>query len=465
MRLRPFALGAFLTLVAAPAWAQPSATPPGLVVAPVGSGTSVHASAYFQPFGDAESAALDVLARARKSVHVAHYNVRNSRFYDALVALRARGLDVQMVSDAKEAAQPWNWLTQDFIKAGFNVLLFQPPTNPNAIMHLKTAIVDGETVMTGSYNWNNTAQLSNDENVLVVHDAAVAQEYERYFQHVQQNKITAWKPLLPKGSPVEVHFSPGDRPDITIQNLIDGAKDRVTVAMFTLTDKFVAEKLQKAAKRGVSVEVVVEAKQVPQSAQIAPLASAGCRVIIGANQASAFSAMHHKYAVIDDVVVTGACNWTKTAFLQSCEDVIVVRDAGLARTYRHNWKALRKRYDAFNYDPFQFGIATPDAHVQLVVENDRTQWGDRVVVTGNCPELGDWDPAKGKELRTSDDVFPRWSASVAVPAGHVLEYKFVVVKSDGYVAWEEGANHSFTVDAQGTDEARFHAFRHPVNAP
>ena len=46
-----------------------------------------------------------------------------------------------------------------------------------AIMHDKFMVVDGETVEEGSFNYTAAAERSNAENVLVLHDPAVAGAY------------------------------------------------------------------------------------------------------------------------------------------------------------------------------------------------------------------------------------------------------------------------------------------------
>ena len=46
-----------------------------------------------------------------------------------------------------------------------------------AIMHDKFIVVDGETVDAGSFNFTRAAENSNAENVIVLHDPAVAQRY------------------------------------------------------------------------------------------------------------------------------------------------------------------------------------------------------------------------------------------------------------------------------------------------
>jgi phosphatidylserine/phosphatidylglycerophosphate/cardiolipin synthase-like enzyme len=56
-------------------------------------------------------------------------------------------------------------------------------------MHHKVIVIDGEIVITGSYNFSRNAQEYNDENVLVLHNAVVASqfliEFERIFNAAQ----------------------------------------------------------------------------------------------------------------------------------------------------------------------------------------------------------------------------------------------------------------------------------------
>ena len=37
-----------------------------------------------------------------------------------------------------------------------------------------------------------------------------------------------------------------------------------------------------------------------------------------------------------------------------------------------------------------------------------TNYGESVVILGNCPELGMWDPSKGFRLQTNSKEYPIW---------------------------------------------------------
>ncbi len=51
-------------------------------------------------------------------------------------------------------------------------------------MHDKVMVLDGTVVITGSFNWTAAAQRQNDENVLMIEDGGVAQEYTREFERI-----------------------------------------------------------------------------------------------------------------------------------------------------------------------------------------------------------------------------------------------------------------------------------------
>jgi phosphatidylserine/phosphatidylglycerophosphate/cardiolipin synthase-like enzyme len=46
-------------------------------------------------------------------------------------------------------------------------------------LHHKVFIIDGKTVVIGSFNFSNSADTSNDENLLIITDPAVAALFEQ----------------------------------------------------------------------------------------------------------------------------------------------------------------------------------------------------------------------------------------------------------------------------------------------
>ncbi|MBW4606807.1 MAG: competence protein ComE [Hassallia sp. WJT32-NPBG1] len=52
------------------------------------------------------------------------------------------------------------------------------------LLHHKFAVIDGQTVITGSHNWSEAANNGNDETVLVIENPVVAAHYMREFQRL-----------------------------------------------------------------------------------------------------------------------------------------------------------------------------------------------------------------------------------------------------------------------------------------
>lgn len=54
----------------------------------------------------------------------------------------------------------------------------------SGLLHDKFAIIDNRVVLTGSFNWTITADKKNAENLLVIRDRDLAQEYTKQFKHI-----------------------------------------------------------------------------------------------------------------------------------------------------------------------------------------------------------------------------------------------------------------------------------------
>jgi phosphatidylserine/phosphatidylglycerophosphate/cardiolipin synthase-like enzyme len=64
-------------------------------------------------------------------------------------------------------------------------------------------VIDGETVVTGSFNFTEAAEKRNAENLLIVHDRKLAEKYlENWLEHAQHsapyvgNVVTKERPVL-----------------------------------------------------------------------------------------------------------------------------------------------------------------------------------------------------------------------------------------------------------------------------
>jgi glucoamylase len=93
--------------------------------------------------------------------------------------------------------------------------------------------------------------------------------------------------------------------------------------------------------------------------------------------------------------------------------------------------------------------ATPTAVTVTFSVLKTTTYGETVKIVGDVAALGNWVPASAPALSatgyTSNN--PVWSGTVVLPAGQTIAYKYVVIGTDGSVAWESDPNRSYTVPA------------------
>ncbi|MFH0848015.1 MAG: phospholipase D family protein [archaeon] len=150
-----------------------------LTVPITGSDATPDYEVHFSPNGGCEATLIDLIRRANRSIHVMVFTITLNSVGDALVAAHRRGVDVQIVMDRNEidsAGSEYNRLKA----AGVAVRI----QTTRGLMHNKATIIDGETIITGSYNWTNDAETSNNENMLIVKNTKLAIQYESEFQKI-----------------------------------------------------------------------------------------------------------------------------------------------------------------------------------------------------------------------------------------------------------------------------------------
>jgi phosphatidylserine/phosphatidylglycerophosphate/cardiolipin synthase-like enzyme len=127
---------------------------------------------YFSPSGGCTDAVVREIRAARHTILVQAYSFTSNRIARALADAHNRGVDVKVIID-KEIASEY-FMADRLCDAGI-------PVSTDAIhahAHNKVMILDGEVVITGSFNFTDQAEHSNAENLLVIRDRAIAKQYE-----------------------------------------------------------------------------------------------------------------------------------------------------------------------------------------------------------------------------------------------------------------------------------------------
>lgn len=122
---------------------------------------------------------------------------------------------------------------------------------------------------------------------------------------------------------------------------IRGARRCVWLAMFCLTDDVLADELLKAHARGVDVRVIVDDEQAEcAGADAQRLADAGVPV----ENDQSWARMHHKFAVLDHIVLSGSFNWTRQASRDNRENLCIMRDRSMVSSFTAEFLKLWREF-------------------------------------------------------------------------------------------------------------------------
>lgn len=126
---------------------------------------------------DCAALAVATIGGAMRTLDVQAYNFTEPRIGAAIVAAKQRGIAVRLIVDKISAHQKGEQV--DLVAgAGIPVSVDVKPR----IAHNKVMVIDGQVLITGSFNFSVSAQRANAENLLVVRDAALAGAYEADFE-------------------------------------------------------------------------------------------------------------------------------------------------------------------------------------------------------------------------------------------------------------------------------------------
>ena len=135
---------------------------------------------YFSPEDGIAAHILTLLQSAQESIYFMAYSFTSNDIGNAIRQRAADGLTVSGVMDNDQINSSQGTEYDVFMQVGLNVR-----RDGNAgLMHHKVIIIDRKIVITGSYNFSNSAETSNDENVVIIHNAEVAAQYLAEFQRV-----------------------------------------------------------------------------------------------------------------------------------------------------------------------------------------------------------------------------------------------------------------------------------------
>jgi phosphatidylserine/phosphatidylglycerophosphate/cardiolipin synthase-like enzyme len=146
----------------------------------IGSGKNVEV--YFSPTDGTTAAIVGEIDNANTDLQFALLIHTANETGTAIFNAKRRNISIRGLVDKDTATtgDEYSYL----LRNGVSLRLY----NDGTIFHHKYCIVDATnpasnpTLLTGSHNWSATAETKNDENLLVIHDAAIANIYLQEFE-------------------------------------------------------------------------------------------------------------------------------------------------------------------------------------------------------------------------------------------------------------------------------------------
>jgi phosphatidylserine/phosphatidylglycerophosphate/cardiolipin synthase-like enzyme len=325
------------------------------------------------------------IREARRSLDIAVYDMR---FNDALraqlvaaLAERAKaGIQIRFCFDGDKPVEPNVAAGQDPAPAGTSAFVqsLGYPWRRIAgmkLMHSKFIIRDRASVWTGSLNFTGDAFTLMENNVVTIDSAPLAAYYTADFEQLWEKenfentgKIhTEPVALMFSGQPVtaRVMFSPGCGLEIDseIARRVRSAQRRVRICSLLINSGTLINELLNLLHAGrVAVdgiydrtqmaEVYTQWQEVPSNHwKIPALQEIVTRAHLAGKNSTPYSPtsrhdfMHNKVLVIDDTVVTGSYNFSRSAQFNA-ENILFTESPALAESYSTYIDHLIQKYRA-----------------------------------------------------------------------------------------------------------------------
>lgn len=142
---------------------------------------------YISPHGGCTDGIIRELNKAKSTILVQAYSFTSAPIAKALLNVHKRLVKVEVILDKSQRTQKYSSAT--FL---YNSGIPTKIDAQHAIAHNKVMVIDGETVITGSFNFTKAAEESNAENLLVIRDKKVAERYIKNWQeHAKHSEMYA----------------------------------------------------------------------------------------------------------------------------------------------------------------------------------------------------------------------------------------------------------------------------------
>ncbi len=147
---------------------------------------------YFSPSDNTNQKIIDAINTSDNDLEIETMLITRTDIANAIRDAKQRGVEVQIITNyVNDNTTTVNDILNQTLAEGKFVF----DDNVAGILHNKLAIIDANfaasdpQVITGSHNWSNSANDKNDENILIIHNAEIANLYfQQFAERFTQNQ-------------------------------------------------------------------------------------------------------------------------------------------------------------------------------------------------------------------------------------------------------------------------------------
>ncbi len=356
---------------------------------------------------EVKSEIISLINSASKSLYVAVYDINDSDIVSALLSAHKKGIDVKVVMDDVQAETE-----KDIVSPLNSAGILKTDNNKSALMHNKFVVIDGSKVLTGPTNWTKNCLFYNNNSLLITSDKLAA-DYTAESDEMWNGNFGSSSPantpyphITDGTTDIQCYFAPEDNVEDHIVSEISSAKSYIDFATFTFTSVPISNEIMEKIQDGVKVKGIYETRQASQYCTYDNLKLAGANVIYDGNPKT----MHDKFFVIDgQTVITGSYNPTKQANTENDENLLIIKDSSIAKTYEGEFNKLFSMWSNSSVSDSFTIILNPD--------------NPYMTVNGLKQEI---DPGRG----TTPVIIKEWGRTV-VPIRAIVEALGGTIDWDG----------------------------------
>ena len=141
--------------------------------------------AIFSPGESIKESILKEVESTTSTLDLAIHEITSLDMAQALLKAKQRGVKVRLIVDSKQAKAKSSQVTY-LIHQGILVKVLGG--KERGVMNHRFTILDGKKVMAGSFNWTETSEKWNYENIVILTEGEVVAAYQKEFDKLWREK-------------------------------------------------------------------------------------------------------------------------------------------------------------------------------------------------------------------------------------------------------------------------------------